>query len=116
VSFGGEPKYLLHHCHLRLVDNQVVTRLVVPKAIWRLHRRYDLSLTRLLQLSSSSPLGYLGSLVLGELVEDTVGQFPLRALIPTVIKGSNFGAVLLELPPQEVVISWLAGEAVPILS
>src|SRR5215203_6777348 len=109
-----QPEHLLHHCHLRLANDQSVPRFVVAEPVGR-SRHHHPSLPGLAQHATTSPLRDLCPLVLGELVEDAVGQFPLRAVVPTVIKGSNFGAVLLELPPQEVVISWLAGEAVPIL-
>src|SRR5215217_6688785 len=67
------------------------------------------------KLATAAPLHDLGPLVLGELVEDAVCELALRALISPVVEGTDLGSVFVELPPQQVVIGGLAGEAVPIL-
>src|SRR5829696_3602726 len=68
------------------------------------------------KLATAAPLHDLGPLVLGELVEDAVCELALRALISPVVEGTDLGSVFVELPPQQVVIGGLAGEAVPIPS
>jgi hypothetical protein len=59
---------------------------------------YHLALPRPPKFSPPASLGYLGALVLGELVEDTVGELTLRALITPIVKSTDFGPVLFELP------------------
>ena len=75
----------------------------------------DLALAGLAAASAPGPLGYLGPLVLGDLVEDAVGELALRRIVAPVVEGADLRPVLLELAPEEVVIGGLAGEAVPVL-
>src|SRR5215216_3267301 len=81
-----------------LVDQVVVTGGVKPKAILRKLYGHHLAFACLSELPAPGPLGYLRPLVLGELVEYAVGEFPFRALVPPVVEGADLGAVLLELP------------------
>ena len=94
--------------HLLFVHHVVVPRGVVPEPIVRAGPRHEFPLACLLKLAPPRTLGYLGPLVLAELVEDAVGELSLRALVATVIEGAYPGAVLLELPPEQVVISGFA--------
>jgi hypothetical protein len=54
-------------------------------------------------------------LELGELVEDTVSQHPLRAVVAVVVEGFQARTVLEEFLAEDVVVGWLAGEPIPIL-
>ena len=64
--------------------------------------------------SRASRAGYLGLLVLGELVEDAVRELALRAVVTTSIEGADPRPAFLTLDGG-VVVGGLAGEAVPIL-
>src|SRR5215208_5788997 len=116
APIGGELEYPLHHSPLWLVDHKRVARLVVPKAIGGLHRRDDLALTSFLEFSSPAPLSELCPLVLGELVKHAIRQLALRGIVATVVKGAKLGSMLLELPPEKVMVGWLTRETVPVLS
>jgi len=54
-------------------------------------------------------------LELGELVEDTVSQHPLRAVVAVVVEGPQARTVLEEFLAEDVVVGWLAREPIPIL-
>src|SRR5215207_2668377 len=112
VPFGGQPEYALHNHSLGFINKKPIAGLVVAEAVRRLHRRYYLALPSLLELTPPGSLHDLSSLVLGELVEDAVGEFPFGAFIPTVVQRADLRAVLLELTSEEVVVCRLAGEAV----
>src|SRR5215208_1940429 len=91
------------------------SRLVIPKAVRWLHCRDDLALTSLLEFPSPAPLSELCPLVLRELVQHAIRQLALRGIVATVIKGADLRSVLLELPPEEVMIGRLAGEPIAVL-
>jgi hypothetical protein len=67
------------------------------------------------QLATPRALGYLRTLELSELVEDAVGELSLGSVVASVVESADLRAVLLELPPQEIVVGGLSSEAVPVL-
>jgi hypothetical protein len=78
-----------------------VPRSVVAEAVVSLPSRDYLAFAGLSESTSTSPLGRLCPLELGELVEDAVRVLTLRRLVAAVVEGAYPGSVLLKLPPEQ---------------
>src|SRR5829696_4860742 len=108
-------EYAPDHEHGLFIHEVAIPSGVVLETVVGTIAGQDLSLFHLLQFSASCPLGGLGPFVLGELVEDAIGKLAFRTIVAPIIQGTDLGAVLVELPPEQVVIGWLPSEAVPVL-
>ena len=96
-ALGRHAEDLIHDAHLWLVDDQGVFRLVVPEAVPGLPRDIRVALSDPAEHAPPRPLGNLGPLVLGELVEDAVRELTLGCLVTPVVEGLQSASVLLEL-------------------
>src|SRR5215211_8469876 len=105
----------LYHAHSSLIHKVARAVLVKPEAVLGRVARDELALAGFPQLPPARPFGCLRTLELGELVQYAVCKLPLRALVTPVIESPQSATVLRELLPQQVEVSRLAGEAVPIL-
>jgi hypothetical protein len=100
---------------LRLIYFVAIPRVVVLESkIWRGSSK-DLTLSDLPELTPSGSFRCLRTLKLRQLVEDTVGKLALRTVVAPIVEGSDLRTMLLELATEQVMLRWLAGEAVPIL-
>jgi hypothetical protein len=104
-----------YDAHLFLSHDISVSSLIVLEAIVRPRGSEHLAFSGLSQLTAPSTLCYLCPLELGKLIEDAISELPFWASVPAVVHGSDLRAVLLELPPQQVVVSRLAGEPIAVL-
>jgi hypothetical protein len=108
-------KHAPDHGHGLLLDEVTVLGVVVPVPVVCAVVGKYLPVLDLPQLAPPRTFGGLRPLVLGELVEDAVGELALRALVASVVERPDLRTVLLELLAEEVVVGGLAREAVPIL-
>src|SRR5215212_3314919 len=101
--------------HLTLVDLVAVPVRVELEAVARGMCGEHLAFPRLALPSAAAPLRDLRPLVLAELVEYAVRELALGAIVSPIVEGADLCPMLLELPPEQVVVGGLAGEAVPVL-
>jgi hypothetical protein len=87
----------------------------IVESLGSLTRTNDLTLLDLPHPPPTGPLCGLRPLEPGELVEDTVSQHPLRAVVAVVVEGLQARTVLKEFLAEDVVMGRLAGEPIPIL-
>src|SRR5215218_11286456 len=73
------------HGHVVRLHLVAVPRLVVAKTVAGRVAADDLALPGLPKLPPSATLGYLRPLVLGELVENSVREIPLRAAVSPIV-------------------------------
>src|SRR5215213_11285021 len=71
------PEDAPHDCHLWLVHRVAVAASVHFEAVVGSVAADDLAGAGLLKLASPRPLGYLGSLKLGKLIENAICELPL---------------------------------------
>ena len=88
-----------HHGHSLGIYLVALAVCGVAEAVVGRMSRHHLAFARSLELAAPGPLGYLGALELGYLVEDAVGQVALRRVVTPVVQGADLGPVLLELSP-----------------
>jgi hypothetical protein len=89
-----------HHQHFRLVHLISVSSLVEPESEVRPGvGAHDLALHGLTELAYPCPFGNLSALHLGKLVEYTVHELALWAVVSAVVQGTYLRPVLLEFAP-----------------
>src|SRR5215204_2153904 len=86
VAFGADhAEDAPHDSHLVLINKQPVARPVELETVLNARACHDLTLTGLAKLPPAASLGYLGTLVLAELVEYAVRELALRSVVSPIV-------------------------------
>jgi hypothetical protein len=113
-------KHAFDEHHALRVEDETIPVIVVLEpergpAVARPGPRDDLALAGLSELAPPGALRRLGSLELGQLVQDAVRELPLWGVVSPIVQGAHLRVVLLELAAEQVVVGGLPGEPVAVL-